>query len=853
MYSTFCPPSRSCPRSRRFAATTLFLWVLAFVVWVGGLSPVRAAGAGASSRAAGSASARHGLGTVAAWGDNRFGQTSVPAGLTNVVAVAGGFYHSLALKSDGTVVAWGDNGDGEASVPAGLTGVVAIAGGGSHSLALRSNGTVVAWGDNSYGQLNIPAGLSNVVAIAAGFSYSLALQSNGTLVTGWGDNSYGQTNVPAGLSNAVAVAAGFYHSLALKSDGTVSAWGDNVYGQASVPAGLTGVVAVAGGGSHSLALRSDGTVVAWGYNGDGETSVPAGLKGAVAVAAGFYHSLALKSDGTVVAWGYNGDGETSVPAGLTGVVAIAGGGSHSLALRSNGTVVAWGYNGSGQTSVPAGLANVAAIAAGGYHSLALVPPLLDVLTAQGVNFTATANTAFTGQVAAFTDTRTDTLAAAFTASISWGDGSTATAGTVTGSNGAFGVSGTHTYAAPGSYTVTTTITGPGGPVTAASTATVIGTPTANPQSVSVPFNTAKPITLTGSDPNSPPLALTYTVTANPTHGTLSGTAPSLTYTPTAGYHGTDSFTFRVNNGFSSSAPATVSLTVAAGTPTANPQSLSVAFNTAKALTLSGSDPDVPALPLTYAVLTAPAHGTLSGAAPNLTYTPTAGYQGADSFTFRVSNGTNTSSTATVNITVTAGTPTASGQSVSVAFNTAKAITLTGSDPDVPALPLAYTVATGPAHGTLTGTAPSLTYTPAAGYYGPDSFTFTVSNGTNASSAATVSLTIAQGAASDVTAQITLTRGGFRYVRATGHYLQPVTLANNGAALADPVSLVLDGLAGAALVGASGTTSAAAPSGSPYVTLPTGGLAAGASVTVTLEFTAQPSGYTLRVLAGPGAR
>jgi Bacterial Ig domain/Dockerin type I domain len=274
--------------------------------------------------------------------------------------------------------------------------------------------------------------------------------------------------------------------------------------------------------------------------------------------------------------------------------------------------------------------------------------------------------------------------------------------------------------------------------------TVVGVPTANAQSVSVAFNTAKAITLTGSDPDSPPLALTFAIAANPAHGTLSGTAPNVTYTPSAGYHGADSFTFTTNNGTNTSAAATVSITVAAGVPTANSQSVNVAFNTAKAITLTGSDPDVPALPLTFVVATNPAHGALTGTAPNLTYTPTAGFQGSDSFTFTASNGTNTSSAATVSITVAAGVPTANSQSVNVAFNTAKAITLTGSDPDVPALPLTFVVATNPAHGALTGTAPNLTYTPNAGFQGSDSFTFTAGNGTNTSSAATVSITVAAG-------------------------------------------------------------------------------------------------------------
>jgi len=154
-------------------------------------------------------------GTVVAWGDNTVGQTSLPAGLSNVVAVAAGYYHSLALRSDGTVVAWGNNGSGQTNVPAGLSNVVAIAGGDSHSLALRSDGTVVAWGANYSDQTAVPAALSNVVAIASGPSHSLALQKDGTILA-WGSNDHGQTDVPAGLSYVTAISAGgYYHSLAL--------------------------------------------------------------------------------------------------------------------------------------------------------------------------------------------------------------------------------------------------------------------------------------------------------------------------------------------------------------------------------------------------------------------------------------------------------------------------------------------------------------------------------------------------------------------------------------------------------------------------------------------------------------
>ena len=301
----------------------------------------------------------------------------VPAGLPVNWSIGGQpcFYRVAASNSLGvvrggvqmcglgrTVVVWGLNHYGQTNMPAGLSNVVAVAGGGSHSLALRSDGKVVAWGYNQYGQTNVPPALENVVAVSGGTYHSLALRNDG-MVAAWGQNTSGQTNVPAGLGGVVAIAAGGSHSVALQSDGTVVAWGNNYYGQA-MPAGLGGVVAIAAGGSHSLALRSDGKVVAWGSNTNGQTAVPASLSNVVAVAAGNTHSLALRNDGTVAGWG-----TTTVPNGLSNVVAISAGDSHSLALRGDGGVVAWGNNSYGQATVPTVVSNVVAIAGGGSHSL----------------------------------------------------------------------------------------------------------------------------------------------------------------------------------------------------------------------------------------------------------------------------------------------------------------------------------------------------------------------------------------------------------------------------------------------------------------------------------------------------
>ena len=113
------------------------------------------------------------------------------------VRIAAGGTHSLALMTDRTVVGWGDDSVGQTTIPGGLSNVVAIAAGGSHSLALKTDGTVVGWGWNNYGQTTIPGGLSNVVAIAAGDDHSLALKIDGTVV-GWGWNPNGPARKRAG-------------------------------------------------------------------------------------------------------------------------------------------------------------------------------------------------------------------------------------------------------------------------------------------------------------------------------------------------------------------------------------------------------------------------------------------------------------------------------------------------------------------------------------------------------------------------------------------------------------------------------------------------------------------------------
>jgi alpha-tubulin suppressor-like RCC1 family protein len=360
-------------------------------------------------------------GTILGWGDNTYGQSTIPSIATNVIAISAGWYLSMALRADGTVITWGKNGkfaNSATNTPTGLSGVGSIDAGedfcaavvqtGSPSFSLTAatmsasqggqmfyrptiqgsppmtyqwshNGVIIAGQTNSYllfptaqvsdgGSYELIA--SNQYGTATNAVVTFNISANPTYysaVGAWGSDLDGQCDVAPGIINPTALAAGAFHNLALQGDGSVVAWGKNWNGQTNVPVGVNNVIAIAAGSDHSLALRGDNSVVAWGKNWDGQTNVPISATNVVAVAAGWAHSLALRADGTVIAWGNNDYGQTNTPQNLTDVIAIAAGYYHNLALRSDHSIVSWGS----QYTVPGSVTNAIAISAGWEHNLAL--------------------------------------------------------------------------------------------------------------------------------------------------------------------------------------------------------------------------------------------------------------------------------------------------------------------------------------------------------------------------------------------------------------------------------------------------------------------------------------------------
>jgi alpha-tubulin suppressor-like RCC1 family protein len=149
-------------------------------------------------------------GRASAIGYNAYNQKNIPSQGSKIISSAAAEYSTLFLLDDGKISYSGEtSGNLRYYIPSHLNDLIAIAAGRDHGVALRANGTVVTFGNpsSSLAVKNAPQNLTGVISIAAGFDHCLALKSDGSVVA-WGSNSHGQCNVPADLKNAVGIAAG---------------------------------------------------------------------------------------------------------------------------------------------------------------------------------------------------------------------------------------------------------------------------------------------------------------------------------------------------------------------------------------------------------------------------------------------------------------------------------------------------------------------------------------------------------------------------------------------------------------------------------------------------------------------
>jgi VCBS repeat-containing protein len=247
--------------------------------------------------------------------------------------------------------------------------------------------------------------------------------------------------------------------------------------------------------------------------------------------------------------------------------------------------------------------------------------------------------------------------------------------------------------------------------------------------------------------------LVPSLVTGPTHGTAVLNAnKTFTYTPAANFNGTDSFTYKINDGQADSNTVAVSLTVVPvnDAPVAVNDTATTSQDTPVTINLVANDTDVDQDPLTISTVSSPSNGSVvinnNGA---VTYTPNAGFTGADTFNYTIQDGQGGTSSASALVTVTPVVVNRPPVSVDDSYATNEdqplVITTPGvltndSDPDHDSL--TAVLVTGPAHGTLALNANGgFTYTPAANYFGADLFTYKADDGKISSSIATVRLTV----------------------------------------------------------------------------------------------------------------
>jgi hypothetical protein len=246
-----------------------------------------------------------GDGTLACWGDDRFGQASPPTGTFSAVDAA--FRYACGLRTDATIACWGQGDVGQLPPPAGQFTAISTA--DFHACARRTTGTVVCWGLDSDGEVAAPAGAFD--AVSAGYSHSCGLRTDGT-ISCWGSDDEGERSPPAGAYTAIS--SGYQFSCARRSNGTVVCWGDSTNDRTTAPDGAfaaeTGFgTTLSTGFTGSCAIRTDASVACWGMTWG---SQPSGAFAAVSV--GSYHSCALDAGGAIVCWGENDRGQLDVPA-----------------------------------------------------------------------------------------------------------------------------------------------------------------------------------------------------------------------------------------------------------------------------------------------------------------------------------------------------------------------------------------------------------------------------------------------------------------------------------------------------------------------------------------------------------
>ena len=270
-------------------------------------------------------------------------------------------------------------------------------------------------------------------------------------------------------------------------------------------------------------------------------------------------------------------------------------------------------------------------------------------------------------------------------------------------------------------------------------------PTVNNLSITTNEDTPTTFTMTGTDPEG--AALTFSISTQPQHGTVTASGAAGTYTPNENYNGTDTFAYIASDGALSSTAGLVTVTVTAVDDDPNTMNVSAVTDEDNAVEITLEAEEYDGDTISFNIKDNPANGAVTLSGDKATYTPNENYFGSDSFTFEAVDTTAKTilNTATASITINPinDAPAVEDmQEVEGVEDTELTITLTGTDIDGDNL--SFEVDTAPTQGTITENGTTFTYTPNQDFYGADSLTYKAYDGTEYSEAKKIPLFIDRG-------------------------------------------------------------------------------------------------------------
>lgn len=284
--------------------------------------------------------------------------------------------------------------------------------------------------------------------------------------------------------------------------------------------------------------------------------------------------------------------------------------------------------------------------------------------------------------------------------------------------------------------------------------TVNRAPVAVNDAVSTSENTPVTVAVRGNDTDADGDPLTVASATPGAHGSvvIDAVANNPIYTPDAGFAGSDSFTYTINDGKGATSTATVTVTVNAlsnGAPVANNDVATVDEASSVVIAVRGNDTDPDGDSLTVVGVTQGANGSvvIDAVTSNPIYTPNAGFTGTDTFTYTVDDGHGNAATGTVTVTVNPivnQAPVAANDTALTRMDTAIFIpvsTLLANDTDANGDVLTLVSVQAAVNGTVSRIGNNVIFTPASGFEGAASFTYTIEDPSGASSTAMVNMTV----------------------------------------------------------------------------------------------------------------